>query len=726
VPYQPCPARRPSPCGLPTCKPRVPGVMVRPQDDYELVRCLGQGSYGVVDLWRQLRFNCDLVVAKRITLEDLTSEQEVAARRESKILRSLRHPYIVKYLSSWVDRGSGELVIIQEYLSGGDLSKAIKAAKSRHHRFEEERVLRWFAQLWHALEYCHTQWNLMHRDLKPNNVFLSGDFDNAYLGDFGVSKLLSSSTGLTDTYIGTHLYMSPEVLQKSSYGLKSDVWGLGTILYEVCTLTRPFETPEGTAFSTLESIVSSDGPRHFPSEARYPPVFEKVCYRMLDKDPSLRPSLGQVLLEHTAFRAAVIQLEFRISWEVSLVPESEGNFCDVQDTFTFDKGAESSTQDSKSEEEPLSPSASSHVFSRKSSGDLNEPLSYLEELAGISPEVKELFGYDASTPTTATPQWPDPLQDRDSEVTLRPQPDPEAPPDPTVDWSELLDQLPMDEPGFREDLAEVSVCDLAPEPNPAPGRHGSTTPPASAKVDARDTLTPPTLRRQEGELRTGQQVSRCSSAALDGANCRASRPPSTLGRRPRVAAEVPIWSPNPEFELCAGATVSATASAFSRTQVRINRTRPLVESVALHHTGGVVVNRRRGHSNEPGLLVATPAATPPKLGRASSVPGRPPSAPLGEPPRLFGDAGSSATAPTSSAASRSVLARSPWQPAASMLARRPQALPTSASSPPSQTQHLSGCIGRARSDCALHRGVPSRGRDGATTPRRRGTGLSMR
>eukprot|EP00411_Alexandrium_monilatum_P027618 CAMPEP_0175381128 /NCGR_PEP_ID=MMETSP0095-20121207/26666_1 /TAXON_ID=311494 /ORGANISM="Alexandrium monilatum, Strain CCMP3105" /LENGTH=655 /DNA_ID=CAMNT_0016679503 /DNA_START=63 /DNA_END=2027 /DNA_ORIENTATION=+ len=654
--------------------------MGRLQDDYEHIRCLGHGSYGIVDLWRQRRFNCDLVVAKRITLDGLTSEQEAAARRESKILRSLKHPHVVKFLSSWVDRQESELVILQEYLSGGDLSKAIKAAREGHHHFEEERVLRWFAQLWHALQYCHSHWNLMH------NIFMSSDHESAHLGDFGVSKLLASGTGLTESYVGTHLYMAPEVLQKRAYGLKSDVWGLGTIFYEICTLVRPFDTAQGTAISTLEAIISSDGPRPFPSDARYPCAFEVLCASMLGKDPGSRPAMGQLLREHRVFRAAVIQLELRIGWEDSLIPECEPP--GMEYVCEPDRGTGAPGREAESEEAP-SPVALTPALSRRSSGDLNDPLSCLD-LSVASLEVKDLFGGSAaSTSTTTTPpKQPSVRDEKHSKAPLQCAVDPQLLPEPAIDWAELLEQLSLNEPGCKEEDLDIGPVAEWKGEQRLTARPGGA--PAGSPCGAEDGDAP-------APLTASRRVDSC--CVFDKKKCNpASRPPSTLGRR-RVVAEVPVWSPSPDFEL--GGSGALAPAASQRSLSRAGRT-PAAPAA-------------RG----------APLTPQPLLGRASSVPSvssRVPAAPVGEPPRLFGDTGAFSTPPpaVSPTPSRSVFSRSPLQASKAMLARRSQALPTRAGSP--LTQAI-GVAGRVRSDSAARRGPRPKTGDAAATPRRPGTGL---
>ena len=90
-----------------------------------------------------------------------------------------------------------------------------------------------------ALEYVHDQ-GVIHRDIKTQNIFLTGN-NTVKLGDFGVSKLLGTAISNAMTVVGTPYYMSPEVCKSEPYSAKSDVWALGCILYELCTLKKAFE-----------------------------------------------------------------------------------------------------------------------------------------------------------------------------------------------------------------------------------------------------------------------------------------------------------------------------------------------------------------------------------------------------------------------------------------------------------------------------------------------------
>ena len=164
------------------------------------------------------------------------------------MLRRLRHNNIVAYRDSFVDYAGDKLCILQEFCRGGDLAGLISSRRRARSRFSEEEVLSIMRGLVKALAYCHHDLKLLHRDLKPQNVFLKdevvskGAIDESHikLGDFGISKMLAASQGLAQTQCGTPLYMSPEMCRGEAYDRAADVWALGCIMYELMTFDAPW------------------------------------------------------------------------------------------------------------------------------------------------------------------------------------------------------------------------------------------------------------------------------------------------------------------------------------------------------------------------------------------------------------------------------------------------------------------------------------------------------
>lgn len=122
--------------------------------------------------------------------------------------------------------------------SVGDLNYHIRRKEKKGEFFTEDEIFNWFVQICLALEYVHGR-KVLHRDLKCSNIFLTGN-NTVKLGDFGISKVLENTNQAAMTVVGTPYYMSPEVCQNHPYTFKSDVWALGCILYELCTLKHAF------------------------------------------------------------------------------------------------------------------------------------------------------------------------------------------------------------------------------------------------------------------------------------------------------------------------------------------------------------------------------------------------------------------------------------------------------------------------------------------------------
>ena len=130
----------------------------------------------------------------------------------------------------------------------------------------------------------------MHRDLKTANIFLTKE-EMVKVGDFGISKMLSTQQGGAHTVLGTPYYISPEMCEGKVYDEKSDIWALGCILYEMACLQKTFEG------SNLPALVNKIMKGQFaPIRGNYTPLFKQLVRDLLQRDPEFRPSAGEILL----------------------------------------------------------------------------------------------------------------------------------------------------------------------------------------------------------------------------------------------------------------------------------------------------------------------------------------------------------------------------------------------------------------------------------------------
>jgi serine/threonine protein kinase len=139
----------------------------------------------------------------------------------------------------------------------------------------------------------------MHRDLKPANIMLTADH-RVKLGDLGLSRYFTELTMEAFSKVGTPLYMSPEVLQGDGYGFAADVWSLGCILYELCTLRSPFKPPDGENTSLFALFGSIKGGKFAPisTDSWYSPTCRNFIHSMIALKPEHRPSIEQVTFPH--------------------------------------------------------------------------------------------------------------------------------------------------------------------------------------------------------------------------------------------------------------------------------------------------------------------------------------------------------------------------------------------------------------------------------------------
>jgi NIMA (never in mitosis gene a)-related kinase len=230
-----------------------------------------------------------LYVVKRIDISSMDAKGKRAALGEVEVLSRLDHPNICAYYGSWIEGDPPHLHILLEYCDGGDLSHSIKKAKGKRRFFTEAAILSWFVQLSSAILYCHAR-RILHRDLKASNIFLHGPGRVIKLADFGIARVLHSEGSMASTVIGTPYYMSPELCNNESYSYKSDIWSLGCVLYEMCTLRHAFDA--GNMCALVLSILRGKYP---PLPPHYPPALAALVDSMLQLDPGRRPGMAEIL-----------------------------------------------------------------------------------------------------------------------------------------------------------------------------------------------------------------------------------------------------------------------------------------------------------------------------------------------------------------------------------------------------------------------------------------------
>lgn len=147
------------------------------------------------------------------------------------------HPNLIAYKQSFLEDG-GLLFIIMTLAEDGDLCRVVGEAQVARRVLPETAVLTWLRQTLLGLEHLHNQ-GVVHRDLKSSNIFLCDGRRGIRIGDFGISTVLQS-TAFASSCVGTPAYMSPELMRNERYDFHVDMWALGCICFELCSLDLPF------------------------------------------------------------------------------------------------------------------------------------------------------------------------------------------------------------------------------------------------------------------------------------------------------------------------------------------------------------------------------------------------------------------------------------------------------------------------------------------------------
>ncbi|MCI0713706.1 MAG: serine/threonine protein kinase, partial [Chloroflexi bacterium] len=254
---------------------------------YELKGKLGSGGMGTVYQAYQIAMKRE--VAIKILPEELADNPNYFVRfnREAETLTQLEHPHIVPvYDYGTVGRTS---YIVMRMLTGGTLNQRLLTGKPM--LLADTRQI--IQQVTSALDYAHRK-GIVHRDIKASNVMLD-EQGNAYLTDFGIAKLLDSTTGFTATgmMLGTPAYMAPEQWKGSDSSAQTDIYALGVLLYAMLTGQMPFEAP--TPYALMDKHLNASPKPPTDYQPTLPNGINRVIEKALAKDPQQRYSSAGAL-----------------------------------------------------------------------------------------------------------------------------------------------------------------------------------------------------------------------------------------------------------------------------------------------------------------------------------------------------------------------------------------------------------------------------------------------
>ena len=349
---------------------------------YKIIKLLGEGSYGRAFLCIDKTDNSQCVI-KQITIQNMNKKDIEDTLNEAKILEKFDHPNIIKFKEVFIaNKPKKTLNIVTEYADGGDLSLEIKNQRKEY--FKESQILDYFTQICLAIKHIHAK-HIMHRDLKSQNIFLTKT-KLVKLGDFGISKNLNCTWEKAKTMIGTPYYLSPEIVNNKQYTIKSDIWSLGVLLYEMMALKMPFDA-NSLPMLTLKIIKGN----YAPPPQIYTSDLRNLVSQLLSVDPNKRPTADEILkmpIIKNRIKNYLNEIDYNKEFSKSIVklyqkekkPQIKKNFKEEKETDNYDSNiSRAQTNDSVKKNEQIknffkNKKNSSIVKSSQSEKNVNQDL----------------------------------------------------------------------------------------------------------------------------------------------------------------------------------------------------------------------------------------------------------------------------------------------------------------------------------------------------------------
>ncbi len=272
-------------------------------EQFEIVEQIGSGGAGLID--RAIDTSLGRTVAIKVLRPHIAATVAGRARfeREARLSARVRHENVVSIL--WVGEASATtqhsplVFIAMEYVDGDSLA----ALRRRHGRLPPADTCRIMRQVALGLSAAHEQ-GLVHRDLKPSNILVERGSGRARLTDFGIARAYEGDSSGNDRpdrvtstgqLLGTWEYMSPEQFDDPrAVDWRSDIFGVGVVLYELVTGQRPFQ---GSRPEVIRKIMESEPRRPSQVVGRLPNEIDSIVLKCLDKEPARRYQTAEALAE---------------------------------------------------------------------------------------------------------------------------------------------------------------------------------------------------------------------------------------------------------------------------------------------------------------------------------------------------------------------------------------------------------------------------------------------
>ncbi|XP_032900966.1 ribosomal protein S6 kinase alpha-1 isoform X2 [Amblyraja radiata] len=348
---------------------------------FELLKVLGQGSFGKVFLVRKIKMPDagQLYAMKVLKKATLKVRDRVRTKLERDILVDVNHPFIVKL--HYAFQTEGKLYLILDFLRGGDLFTRL----SKEVMFTEEDVKIYLAELALALDHLHGL-GIIYRDLKPENILLDEE-GHIKLTDFGLSKEAVEHEKKAYSFCGTVEYMAPEVVNRRGHTHSADWWSYGVLMFEMLTGSLPFQGKDRKETMTLILKAKLGMPQFLSSEA------QSLLRALFKRNPANRLGAGVDGVEELKRQTFFANIDWNKLYRRELKPPFRPAVARPDDTFYFDpEFTERTPKDSPG----VPPSASAHKlfrgFSFVATGVEEEEVKSVNSNVVIHPVLQQLHG----------------------------------------------------------------------------------------------------------------------------------------------------------------------------------------------------------------------------------------------------------------------------------------------------------------------------------------------
>ncbi|NXU40730.1 KS6A2 kinase, partial [Drymodes brunneopygia] len=348
---------------------------------FELLKVLGQGSYGKVFLVRKIKGSDagQLYAMKVLKKATLKVRDRVRSKMERDILAEVNHPFIVKL--HYAFQTEGKLYLILDFLRGGDLFTRL----SKEVMFTEEDVKFYLAELALALDHLHGL-GIIYRDLKPENILLDEE-GHIKITDFGLSKEAIDHDKRAYSFCGTIEYMAPEVVNRRGHTQSADWWSFGVLMFEMLTGSLPFQGKDRKETMALILKAKLGMPQFLSIEA------QSLLRALFKRNPSNRLGAGFDGVEEIKRHPFFVTIDWNKLYRKEIKPPFKPAVGRPEDTFHFDPEFTSRTP---TDSPGVPPSANAHHlfrgFSFVASNLVQEPAQQDVHRITVHPIVQQLHG----------------------------------------------------------------------------------------------------------------------------------------------------------------------------------------------------------------------------------------------------------------------------------------------------------------------------------------------